>query len=180
MNFKHSFLVAIFTALPPLHAQTRAPAIAFDQFPVQVFDGKIKLPPEFHKDSDGSWKDELGKPASAPGVNFAGEYYLAAHSCGTCCRFYTLDNLRTRARIDQIKMFDAAEPAPTTKDGHTYIPILYSKPGSRLLVVQYELDLCTPAEENLCRQRYYVLEDGRLKAISKTLQYCSKVSGDSD
>jgi hypothetical protein len=70
-------------------------------------------------------------------------------------------------------MFDAGEPTPITKDGHTYIPILFFKPGSRLLIVQYEYDLCTLVKHNKCRQRHFVFEDGRFRSLSKTLQSCT-------
>jgi hypothetical protein len=71
-------------------------------------------------------------------------------------------------------MFDAAEPAPHPTDGHTYIPILFYKRNSRLLIVRYELDLCTRVKVNLCRQRYYVFENGRFRPLSNTLDSCTK------
>jgi hypothetical protein len=166
---------AVFLAfLKPLAAQKGEPAPQFSQFPVDVYHGHIKIPREFHKDSNGLWLDEADKPAGAPRVNFAGEYYLAGHSCGTCCRSYTLNNLRIGGANSQIWMFSAGEPTPTTKDGHTYIPILFFKPDSRLLIVQYEYDPCTPVEHNKCRQRYFVFEDGRFRSLSKTLQSCTR------
>jgi hypothetical protein len=166
--------VAFLCLLKPVAAQKDEQAPQFYQFSVGVYRGHIKTPREFHKDTDGLWLDDLGKPASAPRVNFAGEYYLAAHSCGTCCRYYTLSNLRAGGEIRQVSMFDASEPIPTTKDGHTYIPILFFKPDSRLLIVQYEYDLCTPVEHNQCRQRYFVFEDGRFRSLSKTLLPCTR------
>lgn len=149
-------------------AQERA-TTHFNQFPAEIYHGHHKIPREFHKDKDGLWRDEFGKPASQPRVNFAGEYFLAAHSCGTCCRYYTLSDLRTGHEVDQVSMFDAGDPTPVTKDGHTYVPILLFRPDSRLLLVQYELDLCIPAERSRCRQRYFVFEDGHFRAISRTL-----------
>lgn len=150
-------------------------AIHFDQFPVEVYRGHLKVPKEFHRDSDGHWQAESGKPASRPRVNFAGEYYLAAHSCGTCCRYYTLNNLHTGDEVSEISMFDAADFSPhVTKDGRTYVPILFFKPGSKLLLVQYELDLCTAAAKNECRQRYFIFEDGHFRAISRTLRSCTR------
>lgn len=149
-------------------------AIQFSQFPAAVYKGRVNIPRGFHKDEDGAWRDDLDKLVAEPDVNFAGEYFLAAHSCGTSCRYYSLNNLRTGRDIGQISMFDAAEPAPRTKDGYTYIPILFYKPNSRLLIVQYELDLRTPEERNQCRQRYYLFEDGRFRAISKTLKSCTR------
>lgn len=154
-------------------AQERG-AITFDQFPVEIYRGDVKIPREFHRSSDGLWQDESGKPASRPRVNFAGEYYLAAHSCGTCCRYYTLSNLRTGGEVSGISMFDAADPSPVTRDGRTYVPILFFKPGSKLLLVQYELDLCTPEGKNECRERYFILENGHFKAISRTLRSCTR------
>jgi hypothetical protein len=166
---------AVFVAfLKPLAAQKDGPIPQFNHFPVDLYHGHNKIPREFHKDTDGLWLDESGKPASAPRVNFAGEYYLAAHSCGTCCRYYTLNNLRTGGEIGQVSMFNASEPTPTTKDGHTYVPILFFKPDSRLLIVQYEFDLCTPVEHNKCRQRDFVFDDGRFRSLSKTLQSCTR------
>src|ERR1700733_8556543 len=79
-------------------AQEQEP-IPFNKYPVEVYRGHVKIPPEFHKDSEGLWQDESGKPASQPQVNFAGEYYLAVHSCGTCCRYYSLNNLRTGGTV---------------------------------------------------------------------------------
>jgi len=110
------FACAIFPVhLKPLAAQKDSRAFQFNQFPVGEYRGHIKIPREFHKDRDGDWVDEAGKPAFAPRVNFAGEYYLAGHSCGTCCRYYTLNNLRTGGKIGQIGMFDASEPTPLQK-----------------------------------------------------------------
>jgi len=162
--------------LKSLVAQNEARAFQSNQFPADVYRGHLKIPREFHKTQEGLWVDESGKPAFAPRVNFAGEYYLTAHSCGTCCRYYTLNNLRTGGEIGQVSMFDAGDRTPTTKDGHTYVPILFFKPDSRLLIVQYELDLCTPVERNQCRQRYFVFENGRFRSISRTLPSCTRES----
>jgi hypothetical protein len=164
----------ILVHLQPLAAQKDGRGFRFSQFPAAVYSGHVRIPREFHKDRDGLWVDEAGKPAFAPHVNFAGEYYLAAHSCGTCCRYYTLNNLRTGGEIRQISVFDADDATPPAKDGHTYVPILFFKPDSRLLIVQYELDPCGPGENNQCRQRYFVFEDGRFRSISKTLPSCTR------
>jgi hypothetical protein len=164
----------LLAVLKPLEAQKDGPIPQFSQYQADVYRGHTKSPREFHKAKDGLWWDEAGKPAFAPRVNFAGEYYLAAHSCGTCCRYYTLINLRTGAEINQVGMFDASEPTPTTKDGHTYIPVLFFKPDSRLVIVQYEFDECTAVEHNKCRQRYFLFEDGRFRSLSKTLQVCTR------
>jgi hypothetical protein len=170
--------LALLSVAPNRCAAQEQGSIRFNQFPVETYRGHIKIPREFHKVQDGLWEDEAGKPAVQPRVNFAGEYFLAAHSCGTCCRYYTLSDLRTGSEVDQVSMFNAGEPTPVTRDGHTYIPILFFKPDSRLLVVQYVLDLCTPVKHNPCRQRYFVLEGGHFRAISKTLRSCTHEGGE--
>jgi hypothetical protein len=155
-------------------AQKDAKAFRFDQFPVNTYQGHLKIPRWFHGQPGGMGYDERGKLADWPHVTFAGEYYLAVHSCGTCCGYYTLNNLRTGREVTQIGMFDAGDTPPVTKDGHTYLPYLIFKPDSKLLIVQYELDLCTQTENNQCRQRYFVFKDGKITAISKTFPSCTK------
>ena len=166
--------VALILSPAPLCAAQQQSAIRFDQYSVDIYREHAKIPREFHKDADGQWQDASGKPAFQPRVNFAGEYFLAVHSCGTCCRYYTLHNLRTGGSIREVSMFNAADPSPTTRDGRAYVPILFFKPGSKLLVVQYQLDLCTTADKNECRQRYFILENGHFKAISQTLRSCTR------
>lgn len=174
MNFKTIICAILLIPFTPLGAQIGAPAIQFGQFPANVYRGHIKIPREFHKDSDGLWVDESGHPSFPPHINFAGEYFLAAHTCGTCCRYYTLNNLRTGGEVKNVSMFDAGDPTPLTKDGRTYVPILFYKPDSSLLVVQYELDLCTTTvQKKQCRQRYFVFKDDRFTAISRTFQSCT-------
>jgi hypothetical protein len=154
-------------------AQKELGAPQFGQFSIRVYEGPIKIPESLHKGSDGEWLDELDKWVSPPRVNFAGEYYLAAHSCGAGCRYYRLTNLRTGSEIKQISMFDAGDPTPRMRDGRTYVPILFSKPNSKLLIVQYEIDPRKPEEDSECRQRYFVFDAGRITAISKTLRGCT-------
>jgi hypothetical protein len=149
------------------------PFISFRQFPAEVYRGPLKIPRSVHQDSDGAWRDELNKWVAEPEVNFAGEYYLAGHSCGTCCRYYSLHNLHTGDALESISMFDAGDPPPETRDGHTYVPILFFRPDSRLLIVQYELDACTPKETGQCRQRYFIFANGRFRAISQALPFCT-------
>jgi hypothetical protein len=158
-------------------AQTTTRKFSFEQYPVKVYRGRIKLPRGVYKDSDGAWRDKLGKWVSEPEVNFAGEYYLAAHSCGTCCRYYQLTNLRTGRESNAADMFNAAEPPPRTSDGHTYVPILFFRLESRLLVVQYELDPCSAGEKTQCRQRFFVFEGGKFRAISEEFKTCTDERG---
>jgi len=164
----------------PCVAQEEAHAIQFGQFPVKIYEGPVRTPKDLHKDSDGVWHDALNKLVEPPGVNFAGEYYLAAHSCGTGCRYYQLTNLRTGSEIGQVSMFDTGDPPPRTRDGHTYGSILFFKPDSKLLIVQYEIDPLTTKEKSQCRQRYFVLDGGRVRAISKAFTSCTREGGESE
>jgi hypothetical protein len=71
-------------------------------------------------------------------------------------------------------MFDAPEHLPVTKDGHPYLTMLYYRPDSRLLIAEYHLDFDDPDKTETCRQRYFVLENGKLRPISKTFPFCTE------
>ncbi len=71
-------------------------------------------------------------------------------------------------------MFDGGDPLPKTKDGHPYLTVLFYKPDSRLLIAEYHLDFDNPDKPETCRQRYFVLEDGKLQPISKTFPFCTE------
>jgi hypothetical protein len=180
MDFRYlRWLVAtfalLFCAAQECAGQNKQEALSYGQFPAEVYQGRLIRPQWLKRWPDGELHDDSDKPAMPARVNFAGEYYLTAHSCGTCCRYYTLNNLRTGSELTAAGMFDAAEPEPHTRDGHTYVAVLYFRPNSRLVVVQYYLDQCASGEEkNLCRQRYFVFENGRFKPVSKTFGTCSR------
>jgi hypothetical protein len=165
-------LVAGLCAGTPSWCQTRQ--FQFEQYPVEVYKGRIHTPKWLHKNEDGEWENELEKPAQPPQVNFAGEYDLDALSCGTGCRYYELTNLRTGVDLREISMFDGGEPLPKTKDGHPFLTVLFYKPASRLLIAEYHLDFNSPDKAETCRQRYFVLEDGKLRSISKTFMFCTE------
>jgi hypothetical protein len=176
MILKQLSCVAIISAFLPVLVAAQetkeSRPFSFEKFHVQPYHGPLKTPMGVHKDADGAWRDELDKWVADPEVNFAGEYYLAAHSCGTECRYYTLNNLRSGRENKSISMFDASDPPHRTTDGHTYVPILFYKPDSRLLIVQFEIS--TPVERDACRQRYYIFENERFRPISKTLTACTR------
>jgi hypothetical protein len=179
MNLKRScFALLGFTLLcasSGLHAaQNDTKPLQFEQFPADFYRGKLKIPRGVYKDSEGQWRDEGHKLVAPLMVNFAGEYYLAAHSCGTGCRYYTLNNLRTGRDVSQVSMFNADEPVRHTRDGHTYVPILFFKPDSILLIAQYALDVDKPTQSNQCRQRYFAFKNGTFTAISRTFPSCSR------
>ncbi|MGB0063472.1 MAG: hypothetical protein WBP85_03430 [Terracidiphilus sp.] len=159
-------------AQPP--AQTHQRQFQFEQFPAEVYKGPIRIPTGLHKDENGEWQDALGNSVAPPEVGFAGEYYLPVHSCGTGCRYYDLISLRTGKTIPEISMFGTGDPMPKTRDGHPYLTILYYKPDSRLLIAEYHLDFDELNKQETCRQRYFVLADGKIKPISKTFSFCTE------
>lgn len=165
-------LGVVLSAGPACWSQKRQ--FQFEQFPVKVYKGHIHIPKWLHKEKDGEWTYFTEKPAFPPHVSFAGEYDLDAVSCGTGCRFYELTNLRTGVEIPAIAMFDGAEPLPKTKDGHPFLTVLFYKPDSRLLIAEYHLDFEDPNRPETCRQRYFVLENGKLRSISKTFMFCTE------
>jgi hypothetical protein len=146
----------------------------FDQFPATVYRGQIQVPPGVARHTASGWIDEGLRSVLDPEVNFAGEYWLLAHSCGTYCRWYSLSNLRTGKEIRDISQFATAEPTPMTKDGIPYLTILYSQPNSRLLIAEYHLNFDVPNQQETCRQRYFLLDAGKINPISKTFPFCTE------
>jgi hypothetical protein len=160
-------------AWPFCTAQEHARQYQFEKYPANVYDGPIKVPEGLHQDKDGAWRDALEKLVADPEVTFAGEYYLAGHSCGAGCRYYELTNLRTGSHLKDVDQFDATEERPRTPDGHPYLTILYAHPNSRLLIAEYLLDFDDPQKTETCRQQYFVLGNRKLRAISKVLPFCT-------
>jgi hypothetical protein len=157
-----------------LPARSQIRQFQFEQFPVKVYKGPIRIPKGLHEVEDGVWRDALEKGVAPPVVTFAGEYYLAGHSCGAGCRYYELANLRTGAEIQSIRRFDAGEVRPVTKDGHPYLTILYPRPESTLLIAEYLLDFMDPDKTETCRQQYFVLKQNKLRPVSKIFPFCTE------
>ncbi len=169
------YSLAIALVLPSVsRAQAPVRQFQFEQYPANVYHGTLRTPTGLKQDKDGIWYDEGGRLIIAPKITFAGQYYLSAHTCGTGCRYYQLSNLRTGVDISAVSMFNANEPFPKTRDGHPYLTVLHYKSDSRLLIAEYHLDFDDPDKHETCRQRYFVLEDGTLKSISKTFSFCTE------
>lgn len=145
----------------------------FDQYPAEIYKGPMHTPSGL-RNIDGSWRDESGKIVKPPEVNFAGEYYLAAHSCGVDCRYYQLSNLRTGTDIEEISRFSTGEMPPKTEDGHSYLTILHYQPDSRLIIAEYLLDFDSKDANVSCRQQYLVLEGDKIRPLSQVYRFCTE------
>jgi hypothetical protein len=149
-------------------AQTALPR--FEDYEVPLYRGAIHPPRWIRHVGGGEWRDDLGKLVEPPEINFAGKYFIAVHSCGTGCRYYTLTDLSSGRDLDMLGMFATAEPPPKTRDGHEYMTVLFSRPDSKVLVAQYRVELGQGGEE--CRERVFLFEDGKLKPVTNTRRAC--------
>ena len=143
----------------------------FEDYQVPVYRGKIHQPRWIRHVADGEWRDNLDKLVDVPEVNFAGKYFIAVHSCGTGCRYYTLTDLASGVDLDLLRHFNAGDPAPKTRDGSPYVTDLITRANSKLLVAQYHVDSHGGTE---CRERAFVFDGDKLRAISKTRQTCTR------
>ncbi|HZS45287.1 MAG TPA: hypothetical protein VFC63_09320 [Blastocatellia bacterium] len=147
------------------------PSPRFEDYKVAVYSGPIHPPKWINHVGSDEWRDYRGKLVEPPEVNFAGKYYVAAHSCGTECRSYTLTDLSDGRELDLLTDFDAGDHQPKTRDGYTYITVLVTRANSRLLVAQYHVKL--PGVEE-CRERAFVLDAGKIRPITKTRRSCAR------
>ncbi len=167
------FAVVCVVGVASLASQPPKRQFQFDQYPVEIYKGPMHTPSGL-RNIDGSWRDESGKMVAPPEVTFAGEYYLAVHSCGADCRYYQLSNLRTGTDIDEISRFSTGEMPPKTEDGHSYLTILHYQPDSRLIIAEYLLDFDGRDAKEACRQQYFVLEGDKIRALSQVFRFCTE------
>jgi len=161
------WLILIVLAVP-LQAQ-RLPR--FEDYEATVHRGHL-VPPKWISHVKGDeWRDDFGKLVSEPEVNFAGKYFIAVHSCGTGCRYYSMTDLTNGRELNLLKSFATAEPMPKTNDGYPYLTELISRANSKLLLAQYHVTL--PSGEQ-CRERTFVLEGENLNPLTNTRRHCTR------
>jgi hypothetical protein len=144
----------------------------FEDYQTPLYKGKIHLPKWITHVSSDQWRDDLGKLSEPPEINFAGKYFVTIHSCGTGCGYYTMTDLSTGRELDLVNIFSFAEPAPKTRDGFEYTTELIYRPNSKMLIVQYNVELKQGKYE--CRERIFSFKAGKLKPISNTGRECQK------
>lgn len=142
----------------------------FEDYEVAIYSGAIHNPKWIRRVGNDEWRDELGKLAEAPEINFAGKYFVSPHSCGTGCRYYTMTDLSSGRELDLLKDFGAAEPPPRTREGYPYVTDLVTRANSKLLVAQFRVD--SPRGEE-CRERAFILEGEKITPVTNTRRSCT-------
>jgi hypothetical protein len=154
---------SIFTALPPKVAK-------FSNYLATIYFGKLHGPAGIRQSKDGTWRNSAGKLVDPMSINFAGKYYIALNGCGTSCRYYTITDLSAGKDLKVLDQFTAAEPAPTTKEGYTYITDLIFRPESTMVVAQYLIS--SPSGE-ICREKIFNFNGASLDALTDTKNTCN-------
>lgn len=148
----------------------------FTDYPIETHSDQIDTQmPTYDDRSNREGRDEMGKFAGAPRVNFAGRYYVAVHSCGAGCRYFSLSDLRNGRDSDSLDMFSSDERHPVrTRDGRMYTTELVTRSSSRLLIAQYRIEGKNGKREE-CRERYFAIamDGSRLVNLSRTFANCS-------
>lgn len=142
----------------------------FEDYPVAVQGGAIHKPKWIRRGADDEWRDELGKLVAPPEINFAGKYFVAVHSCGTGCRYYTMTDLSSGRELDLLKDFATTEPPPKTREGYPYVTDLVTRANSKLLVAQFRMD--SPRGEE-CRERAFIIEREKITPVTNTRRSCT-------
>lgn len=159
--------------LQPIQAHADRPANpVFSDYPATVYKGKL-VPPHFLTKNRDVWRDDMGKMVSPPVVNTAGKFYMAVHSFGTACRYYTLNDLSTGEETRVLDQFsnDGATPKKS-KDGRNLVIELVSKPDSYLILARYYIDRSDNSDPG-CSARYFVLaKNGRSIKLVAESQMC--------
>ena len=122
--------------------------------------------------TDGIWRDNREKAVGEPKVNFAGRYWVALHSCGAECRYYSMLDLSTGVESRALDMFSTTEPPSKTRDGNSYITSLETRAQSKLLIAHYHVTLNSSGAEE-CRERVFVLKKFSLIPVTKTKIGCT-------
>ena len=145
----------MFSALT-LHATAQS-APTFEDYKVAVYTGEMHWPKWTRRVGDNEWRDELDKLVEPPEINFAGKYFVAVHSCGTSCRYYTMTDLSSGRELNVLKNFGAAD--------------LLTRANSRLLVAQYYVN-SSHGEE--CRERAFLFDGKLITPLTKTRRTCTR------
>lgn len=171
MTFSIKATLILAALLPSLSGPQARDEAGFSSYPARIYRGPIRL--GNLKQIDGKWRDGSGKQIEPPHINFAGKYFVALHSCGASCRYYSMTDLSSGIPLNALDMFASAEPPPRTKAGYVYTTLLESRAESRLLIARYRI--AAPNGE-LCSARKFILENETLAPVTRTVPYSCDAS----
>lgn len=167
-----AFLVVQYFCVLPSHAQDAIPI--FSKYRADVYRGSLQIP-SFAKKDGRLWRDNHGKLIGQPDVNAGGRFYIARHSCGAECRYFTLSDLSSGRESMALAEFsnNGIEPMKDAQ-GRTTVIDLYSRPDSFLIQVKYHAESQDGSRE-ICNERYFVLsKDGaKVRAITSMMHGCT-------
>ncbi|WP_322088977.1 hypothetical protein [Burkholderia sp. BCC1999] len=153
-------------------AQNEVPT--FSKHRADVYRGSLQIP-SFARKDEGLWRDNYGKLIGQPDVNVGGRFYIARHSCGAECRYFTLSDLSSGWESTALAEFsnNGIEPMKDIQ-GRTTVIDLYSRPDSFLIQAKYHAESQDGSRE-ICNERYFVLsKDGaNIRAITSMMRGCT-------
>lgn len=168
-KMKLNFAIALCLLLGSLPNQAQAKEPSFEDFPAKKYTGKIILPKWIKREGPDEWRDQFDKLVDEPEINFAGKFFVALHSCGTFCRYYTLTDLSTGKESGLLDHFNTGQPEPKTTKGLLNVSNLRFTADSNLIVVEYMVKL--PSGEQ-CREKKFVLDKKELRPVTKLRVGC--------
>ena len=165
-------IAAIFVSVTSTFGQSKQ--TKFADYPTAKYRGRIHNPKWIKRVKGGEWRDDLGKLVSDPYINFAGKYFVAVHSLGTGARYYSMTDLSTGRESDLLGRFSTIEPIPKLRDGREFLTVIYVRPKSQLVVVQYLIDYMNKPDPE-CRERSFLFENRKIKALTKVSYHCREL-----
>lgn len=160
-----------------LNSHARGVIPKFSNYRADVYRGPIQIP-SFARNDGGLWRDNYGKLIGQPDVNAGGRFYIARHSCGAECRYFTLSDLLSGQESMVLAEFsnNGIEPMKDAQ-GRTIVIDLHTRPDSFLIKVRYHAESKDGGRET-CKERYFVLsKDGsKIRAITSMMNGCAAMN----
>jgi hypothetical protein len=160
-----SFFTVLLLFSISIVAQSSKPR--FDDYSVPLIRTKLHPPKWMVVGSSGEPRDERGKMVSPTEVNFAGRYFIAAHSLGTGARYYSLTDLGNGRELGFLDRFITHEGTGKAADGRYYLKLIESLPASRLLKVRFESDPFRGKQPRRCYERFFEMTGRTLRPVGK-------------
>jgi len=168
-RLKFELIFLILLLILPIVVFSQRPR--FSEYPISLYKGRFHLPKWARNVQGTEWRDEQNKLVEPPSINFAGKYYVGAHSLGTGVRYYSLTDLSTGRELSLLDSFATTEDSPAFTNGMHYLIILDSRETSRLLRVRFQ-QTNWGADFGPCHERYFLLTEKKLLSIAAKRYRC--------